>query len=119
LTDIVAHLTRTAAALAALLALAPCGASADPPWGFMSGNQLLAACDASTDACAAYVMGVMDMADLAKLSGHMFCVPHGVIAKQLDDIVARALREHPEDRQAGAASLVLLAVSHAWPCPGR
>jgi hypothetical protein len=86
----------------------------------MSGSQLLAACDASTDACAAYVMGVIDLADFAKLSGQMgICVPHGVIAKQLDDIVVRVLREHPEDRQAGAAALVLLAVSHAWPCPGR
>jgi hypothetical protein len=90
--------------------------------GFMTGNELLSVCDSSSDACTAYVMGVVDMGVLAQLFGQSplaICVPHGVIAKQVEDIVIRSVREHPQNQQAGAASLILFALRQTWPCPGQ
>jgi hypothetical protein len=115
-------MTRTVATLGAFLSLAPCGAHADRPMGFMTGNELLSVCDSSSDACIAYVMGVVDMGVLAQLFGQTplaICVPHGVMAKQLNDIVMRSLREHPQNQQAGAASLILFALRQTWPCLGQ
>jgi hypothetical protein len=72
-------------------------------------------------------MGIVDMAALAQRIVDNFggqialgiCVPHGVIAKQLVDIVTRAMRERPKNRQASAAQLVWRAVTDTWPCQGQ
>jgi hypothetical protein len=110
------HMTRSAAALATLLALAPCGA-----WAVPTGNDLMNYYQTSPTSFYEYVFGIWDgMNFTSRLHGDpspASCVPKDVTYKQIADSVKKYLTEVPKDRNFPAPELVLLAVTDAFPCP--
>jgi hypothetical protein len=108
-------MTRTVAALAALLALAPIGARAD----LFTGNDLLNYYRNSPSLFYQYVFGVIDgmRADSAWHSAStFFCFPDGVTYQQAGDIVAKYLIDDPTDRHYPGSSLIGIAIAGAFPC---
>ena len=110
---------------------APPSAHAD----YITGNDLYRYCKpAQTDAakdlketyCVAYITGVHDGAEASgSLLTYMaerdepfrlMCVPQGVEAGQLRDIVVQYLEDHPADRNLGAGLIVMSALLEAYPC---
>ena len=65
-----------------------------------------------------YIMGVTDAESITTLSRRspLFCIPYGVTGEQLTDVVKKYLGEHPEQRHATGASLVITAMANAFPC---
>lgn len=127
----VRHCATFAAILGALGTLPAVPARAE----FMSGNKLYRFCtqtDTEFDRfeqqlmCVAYIQGAHDgleagalhvtyAADL-KDSYRIVCVPNGVEAGQLKEIVVEYLRSKPADRNLSAAVLVYAALAEAYPC---
>ena len=90
-------------------------------FGILNGNQLYDTCTGNETLqmhCIGYVAGVTDAMGLAKgnLNGWMACIPEGVTAEQLREVVKEMLVEHPETRHQFAAYLVARAVAEAFPC---
>ena len=46
----------------------------------------------------------------------LLCIPAGVTAEQMKDVVVRALKDDPATRHTQASYLVALALSSAWIC---
>ncbi len=67
--------------------------------------------------CAAYITGAYDqLVNEAEARGTTLCVPDTVSANQLDSVVMKYLKEHPEKLRENAAFLVLGAIADAFPC---
>ena len=74
--------------------------------------------------CAGYVMGVYDAGKVLDKAtdkrqwsgGWTACVPKGVSAGQLMEVVKKWLREHPSEWHLGAGGLVAEAFDEAFPC---
>ena len=67
--------------------------------------------------CLAYTKGVLDGVLLYAKTA--LCIPQGVTLSQILDIVKLELRDHPESRHYTAASLVVVALAKAFPCPKK
>jgi len=107
----------TAAATVAAVTAAPSTAQIMPMRA--SGRTLSGLCDASRDACVAYVVGAVDAyAATQWVNGARlpFCLPAGVTNEQLTQASLRSIRQHPERIDANAATLVVLALRDAYPC---
>jgi hypothetical protein len=97
-----------------------------PSYGqFLDGNRLFELCDDDApdykqEVCLGYVMGVTDVlvshSDVEIEQRIGLCVPQGVGAAQLRDIVVRYLKQHPEERHYAALKTVGAAVRDAFPC---
>src|SRR5262249_11188381 len=86
---------------------------------FRSGNDLLQTCQNQSTylICLGYVEGVVDDWDEYRTANRKAtCIPVGVAAKQVADIVVNYLNAHPEVRHWEAPLLIVLAVSQAWSC---
>ena len=91
---------------------------------FEDGNELFQNCqsdeepegtkqgDASRGLCLGYVLGAYD----AGGKNYAICVPVGVTAAQVKDVVRHWLQSHPEKRHLPAAGLVLDALLEKFPC---
>lgn len=110
------NMARVGARMAVLMifgfALWPCAAFA-----LLSGNELFQSCEAregtaDNGVCVGYIKGVADTFQIA----HQFCPPKGAIGEQLNDVVIKYLRDHPEKRHYSASSLVIVALQRAFPC---
>jgi hypothetical protein len=66
--------------------------------------------------CLGYIDGVADALDKNIINGYKACVPDGVTAGQLQDVVVQYLRLNPADRHFLAFGLVADAISKAFPC---
>ncbi|WP_365986138.1 Rap1a/Tai family immunity protein [Mesorhizobium sp.] len=100
--------------LATLIILTcPSAANAQNSTRFLSGNELYDSCTQKSSHSIGYVEGVVD-ADLSATLG--YCIPVGVRADQMRDVVCRFLEAHPESRQEGAQNLVRGAFIQVWPC---
>ena len=70
--------------------------------------------------CVGYISGVIDayrnINRLAPPSGQMFCIPEGASATTIVQTVKNDLLMHPEKLSMQAASVVLGAISSAFPC---
>jgi Rap1a immunity proteins len=85
----------------------------------VTGNTLLEWCQQpDLGLCYGYRLGFLDADTLAKADGlaRIECPPFGATASQVRDIVVKELLSVPEQRQAGAASLVAVALYKEWPC---
>jgi hypothetical protein len=106
--------------LAISLTLASAVARAGSVAAFVSGNTLHDLCKTGASsnpaACTSYIVGAIDAINA---DGTHLCLPAGVIAEQMRDVVARWLSDHPERRQEAAAGLVSAAVQSVFPCPPR
>jgi hypothetical protein len=84
---------------------------------FETGYQLYDDCNAALGSpqnifCMGYVMGVSDSLD----SQRLMCIPQEDTAAQEMSVVVNFLRDHPEERQDTAYSVVKLALMEAFPC---
>jgi Rap1a immunity proteins len=88
--------------------------------GFRDGNKLFEDCkytDTNSNTfpagtCAGYIVGAVD----ALLETGAFCVPDGVEAGQVIDVVKLYLAQHPEKRHLAASDLVVDALKEKFPC---
>jgi hypothetical protein len=98
--------------------------------GYISGQRLNELCsDESTSfnegLCWGYIAGVYDAGKALDTAtnkrqwsaGWTACVPDGVLAGQLVEVVKKWLRAHPERWHYAADSVVAGAVHETWPCP--
>ena len=90
---------------------------------FLTGNNLLEACTSTKSSagnfCAGYVAGVSDAVRWVAFdtnSAQSFCSGRGVNSTQVQDIVIKYLKEHPEVRQYSAPSMIYPALIAAFPC---
>jgi hypothetical protein len=107
---------------------------ANDGWVFVSGNKLLEECRTNDEAfklgCVRYITGVMDLIGTEQGSTlspdhrdawqyHFVCLPEHATASQIRDLVVRDLETFPETRDRPAASLIIVSVLKAWPCPSK
>jgi hypothetical protein len=81
-----------------------------------NGNDLLNNCTGDVPGlawCYGYIEGVVDTIVLGEFSA---CMPLGVTGQQLREVVVKALRADPVNRNVAAAVLVRNAVALAWGC---
>jgi Rap1a immunity proteins len=110
--------------IAAFLSLMPFSDRAQSvPGNNVTGNKLWAECTATETArqmfCTAYIIGASDVGGAESIGlppRLVSCAPHGVANGELVEIVVTYLKRHPEERNGSAASLVLGAISKAYPC---
>ena len=95
------------------------------PLVWFTGQEMWEMCATTTvgtppDSCIAYVLGAVDaeatVADVAQRPGFI-CPTRTTTGNDLVQVVRRHLLEHPEDRSAIAASVVIVALRAAFPCP--
>ena len=91
--------------------------------GFHSGGSLLASCEdpALRPECTQYIAGVADAHgyDLSRFgSPRDFCTPEDITIEELERIVVKWLKDHPEKLRVTAANLVLLAFVDEFKCKG-
>ncbi len=98
--------------------------------GFLDGRQLQEHCrpgpaddlaDLRSALCLGYVVGSADqlLAVEAETPPHLrsFCPPRTTIAEDLRDAAMDLLDQHPEARDAAAATVVAGALAARYPCP--
>lgn len=98
------HLILTAALVASTAAHAE----------FYDGNKLysrLTGQASENTAAMNYIMGVTDA-----FQGSVVCVPEGVTAGQLADMMKQHLEKVPAARHLGGSDHVLFVLKKAWPC---
>lgn len=106
--------TTLAAAFVALAA--PTHANA----GFKTGSVLYDDCQGNNNLkmyCLGYIIGITDMLSALHTMGALEdrpCIPVGVNAGDVRDVVVKFLREHPESRHLTAASLAAIALRSAY-----
>ena len=90
---------------------------------WLTGGQLLEDCESENyfekGSCMGYIEGVGDsVATLANWEdfAEYICTPQGVTSGQLMLVVVKNLNENPEELHMTASSLVLKALSEAFPC---
>jgi hypothetical protein len=117
--------TRTAVRLtflysAVALAVAFLGAVAfgqDNQAAWITGPTLFNICEDSRNRdCVSYVTGIVEGMGLGTLGGgrQVFCVPDGATPGQLADVVAKWMKDNPEQRHKWGALQVLMAVGMAF-----
>jgi len=105
-----------AIAVAALLA-APAAAEG-PSSSWTTGSELRTTCEAAAlGPCLGYAVAIADvMVNGNTITSWRACIPEAATTGQLKDIAVRYLRDHPDERHYGAASLVAAAFAQAFPC---
>lgn len=85
---------------------------------FFSGNDLLEKLQSadvlSRVQALGYIQGVADAAQNA-----LSCVPNGVTAGQLNDMVKNYLQNVPANRNKSADSIIVYILRQTWPCANR
>lgn len=104
----------------AALCLSSAAYPAEPSTGIVSAADLGAMCDGGeSKLCSAYIAGYAQgyyYASAGARAGYIPCMPHGVDDAQSRAVVTKFMREHPEMKQQGAASVVAAALIVAYPC---
>ena len=93
---------------------------------YLNGQKLYDSCKDEDLAlyCIGYIVGVYDAGEVLDpasdkrrwVDGWTACVPDGVLAGQLVEVVKKWLREHPAEWHYEADSLVAAALQEAFPC---
>jgi hypothetical protein len=90
---------------------------------FLGGSELRERCESdradAVNTCLGYLTGVADAEDAApswKLQQRLFCIPRGVSAQQLRQIVVQYFDAHPEEEDLNAAIVVDNAFLETFPC---
>ena len=109
-----------AAAIMAVTLVQP--ASAQETDGFYTGGRLNERCKTDEAGCRGYIIGAVDavMAYTSySKSQPIFCVPQGIDADTIIDVVIKHLEANPAKWQYDAAGQVMLALHNAYPCSTR
>jgi hypothetical protein len=90
-----------------------------------SGTELLARCEtmptsATQGVCIGQIVGAMNALEFAQAIGapHMICRPAGATNREGLEVVQVWLRDNPARRRLESTSVIVLALSEAWPCAG-
>jgi hypothetical protein len=82
---------------------------------YINGNKLFSEMNSSSlsdkNFALGYVLGVVDSYD-----DELFCIPNGVNAGQLRDIVQQYLARNAKDRHLHGGALVAIALMDVYPC---
>jgi Rap1a immunity proteins len=122
---------RVALVCSMIVALASAPARAESvEFSLNTGNGLLSACTFASDeqteveyhfgTCIGYIKGVTNafaVLQLAQGSKVPYCARENMDNGQLRDIVVKALRENPEQRDQTPVPAILGAMKRAFPCP--
>ncbi len=86
---------------------------------FYTGNRLFDYCKEKSNSCSSYIAGVVDTLMVVDAVTHtrLICLPDNVLLGQAVDVTVNFLRAHPEHRQVNAASMAVVALTTAFPCP--
>lgn len=101
---------------------APTGRSLAPAAGLFSAGQLKQKCEsmgvADASYCFAYVVGVHDATRAYEnwLNLREFCTPPGIVQGELRRAFVDYLAANPGYRSGEAASVVIVALKHRYPC---
>ena len=92
-----------------------------------NGNGLLEVCaDGAAfhyGLCMGYITGVLDGANTAPIPKNCpapasyWCIPKGVTLGQIQEVVVKYLKDHPEIRHQPSNGLIENAVLAVWSCP--
>ncbi len=77
------------------------------------GNVIYESCQKGQGMVVGFSVAVAEAAAQNKTA----CIPVGVQAGQIRDVVCRRLTENPSTRHETGFSLATLAIMAAWPCP--
>ena len=126
------NLLLAAAAGIALLAGTPAQAG-----GYVTGNQMLDACERDRSSCIVYAAGWraghtttmnatmaaaemdvtgMSWADVAMNVGSIVCLPDTVSNGQMADVLVQWLHANPQHRHLAVSVIAYAAFATAWPC---
>jgi hypothetical protein len=87
---------------------------------YLSGNDLYRRCQGigyEQGVCDGIVLGVLDEWLTWRQAEHAaVCLPVKVDARQLQDVVFNYLKDHSNERDLPAGTLVVRAVTEAWDC---
>lgn len=119
------QIVRVAAFAATLIAAPTLGVAADVD--LRSGTYYLERCDetqpnGSKDVgfCLGYMLGFSDMNGAVSAffpaHGKMWCAPEAVTFEQMNLIIVKALREHPERLHEPVLFIAIEAMKRAFPC---
>jgi Rap1a immunity proteins len=91
------------------------------PTYFVDGNKLLSYCQSPQrefeGLCIGYLWGVVDAMQIVRTLVHAPpCPGQGVIIKQIEDVVVRALVADPVGRSMPAAVFSWNVITNAWGC---
>ena len=82
-----------------------------------NGNELRRLCNGTGQtACIYYIVGAFDMMSSIVSHSAKICVPQSVEAGQLEGVVKRWLRDHPDKWHWTAAFIVEKALKEKFPC---
>lgn len=86
-----------------------------------TGNSLLLDCESEVILNQGYCMGVVrgtidSLSFSSAAMPGMFCIPDGVTQGQGADVVVTYLRANPQYRHLPSTTLIIAALSKAWPC---
>lgn len=87
--------------------------------GFIDGNALLGDLEAKNSDSLGYQSGLYDgyITGIADLSMYiLWCPPDGITGGQIQKIVAKYLKSHPEMLHKNADSLVINGLKKPFPC---
>ncbi|HYB11983.1 MAG TPA: Rap1a/Tai family immunity protein [Myxococcota bacterium] len=92
--------------------------------GYLTGQELLASCEdpAHLPECSRYISGVLDAHkfDLSRFgSPRDFCLPEDLAMEEIERVVLKWLKAHPDRLRVTAANLVLLALTDRFKCRDR
>ena len=87
---------------------------------YKTGNDIYASCSDTSSRfedgyCFGYIVGATDVL-IGSRSGQLVCLPEGVNAQQLVDVVMKYLRDTPELRERSAGSITRDALVKAFQC---
>jgi hypothetical protein len=104
--------------LASALLVTPIAAHATE---WQTGNTLMRNCQSSQPApygvCLGYIEGIAGVLGLNPVNEFQACIPTGVEAGQLQEVVVRFIARDPTTRHMAATGIVAAAFAAAWPCP--
>jgi len=103
------------------LQVGPVDAAAASEEAFLSGKDLQELCKGGDAACTTYVMGVLDAVNLMESrsgGSSAFCAPE-ITSDEVTDVVTKHLKRHPARWESPAATLVVEALTEAFPCDGK
>jgi hypothetical protein len=86
--------------------------------GFVSGNDLFKHLNDNTYYAQGYALGyILGVSDV--FSGESHCLPQGVNAGQVRDVVKNFLEVTPEIRHRPADVIVYVILKSTWPCANK
>lgn len=96
----------------------------------LSASQVKEICDRSEPECYAYLVGAIDGFEVAftvfmdaqkrknvSLKLSPYCLPQGITRQKMYETAKQYIYDHPDRGEFDAASIIVVGLSKAYPCP--